>query len=59
VNTATGEVEAKKWRIADTECPEFWDSILGDATFKEWIRENYQFSSAVSTLMADAGEEDA
>jgi hypothetical protein len=58
VNTATGEVESKKWRIADTESPEFWDGILADETFKEWIRDNYQFSSAVSTLMADAGEEE-
>ena len=59
VNTATGEVEGKKWRIADTECEEFWDSILTNETFKEWVRDNYQFSSAVSTLMADAGDEDA
>jgi len=48
VDTATGEVDAKKWRIADTECPEFWDSILTDETFKEWIRNNYQFSSALA-----------
>jgi hypothetical protein len=39
---------AKKWRLADTECPEFWDSILADDAFKEWIRKNYQFSSAVA-----------
>jgi len=48
VNTATGEVESKKWRMADTESPEFWDSILSDETFKEWVRTNYQFSSAVA-----------
>ena len=48
VNKDTGEIDGKKWRIADTECPEFWDSILADETFKEWIRTNYQFSSAIA-----------
>jgi hypothetical protein len=48
VNTSTGEVEPKKWRLADTECAEFWDNILADDRFKEWVRNNYQFSSAVA-----------
>ena len=48
VNTETGEVEGKKWRAADTESDEFWNSILNDASFKEWIRNNYQFSSAIA-----------
>jgi len=47
VNTETGEVDSRKWRLADTECSEFWDSILGDEKFKEWVRTNYQFSSAI------------
>jgi RecA/RadA recombinase len=61
VNTSTGEVEPKKWRMADTECAEFWDSILEDNTFKEWVRNNYQFSSAVAgNLSVDVDEaEDA
>ncbi len=59
VNTSTGEVDNKKWRLADTECPEFWDSILGDDGFKEWIRKNYQFSSAVAgNLSSDVDEEE-
>lgn len=57
VNTATGEVDGKKWRLADTECPEFWDSILADEKFKQWVRDAYQFSAAVNTL-TDTGEED-
>jgi hypothetical protein len=57
VNTATGEVDGKKWRLADTECPEFWDSIIADEKFKQWVRDAYQFSSAVTTL-SDTGEED-
>jgi RecA/RadA recombinase len=59
VNTETGEVEAKKWRLADTECPEFWDGILSSDSFKEWIRKNYQFSSAVAgNLSSDVDEEE-
>jgi RecA/RadA recombinase len=48
VNTQTGEVEGKNWRESETECEEFWDSILGNVTFKDWIRENYSFGSAVT-----------
>ena len=58
VNTATGEVDSKKWRLADTECAEFWDSILGDDKFKEWIRTNYQFSSAVAGNLTTEVEAD-
>jgi len=54
VNTATGEVDGKKWRAADTECAEFWDSIMKDKTFKEWIRETYQFSSAMGESLNTA-----
>ena len=48
VNTQTGEVEGKNWRESETECEEFWDSILRNVTFKDWIRENYSFGSAVT-----------
>jgi hypothetical protein len=58
VNTATGEVDSKKWRIADTESAEFWDSILVDDTFKDWVRNAYQFSSAVAGNLASAVEEE-
>jgi RecA/RadA recombinase len=58
VNTETGEVDSKKWRLADTECPEFWDSILTSESFKEWIRKNYQFSSAVAGNLSTEVDED-
>ena len=58
VNTETGEVESKKWRMADTESPEFWDSILTQESFKEWIRSNYQFSSAMGESLFTAEAED-
>ena len=48
VNTDTGEVEAKKWRLADTDAAEFWSSILEQTSFKDWVRENYSFG-AIST----------
>ena len=53
VNTSTGEVESKKWRMADTESADFWDSILADESFKEWVRTNYQFSAAVAGSLID------
>jgi RecA/RadA recombinase len=56
VNTSTGEVEPKKWRLADTECAEFWDNILNNPTFKEWVRNNYQFSSAMAGNLVDVDE---
>ena len=54
VNTDTGEVESKKWRLADTDSSEFWNQILANETFKDWVRENYSFG-AIST---EAQEED-
>ena len=58
VDRETGAIDGKKWRIADTECSEFWDSILADETFKEWIRTNYQFSSAIAGNLTETEEED-
>ena len=58
VNLETGEVESKKWRLADTESADFWDSILADESFKEWIRTNYQFSSAVAGNLTTEVEDD-
>ena len=58
VDRSTGAIDGKKWRIADTECPEFWDSILVDESFKEWIRTNYQFSSAIAGNLTETEEED-
>ena len=53
VNTATGEVEDKKWRIKDTDSGDFWNQILEDETFKEWIEKNYQFSSNIMGSIDD------
>ena len=42
VNKTTGEVEAKKWRINDTDSKEFWLDVITDKTFQDWVVDNYQ-----------------
>ena len=34
--------EEKKWRQKDTNCSEFWDSILADPTFHDFVRAKYK-----------------
>jgi hypothetical protein len=51
VNMETGEVEAKKWKLVDTDCAEFWEPILQQKEFKEWIADRYQVSSG--SLISD------
>ena len=47
VDTDTGEVEDKKWRIKDTDSADFWNQILDSQSFKDWIEKNYQFGSNI------------
>ena len=51
VNMTTGEVEEKKWRIKDTDSKEFWLPVLGDLTFQDWIKQNYQIANGA--IMSD------
>ena len=51
VNMTTGEVEDKKFRIKDTDTKEFWLPVLGDPTFQEWIKQNYQIANGA--IMSD------
>ena len=39
---ADGEIEQKKWRIADTDSKEFWLPILQQKTFTEFVKNKYQ-----------------
>ena len=48
VNKETGEVEAKKYRIKDTDTKEFWTPILESESFKKWVTDNYRFGGGVS-----------
>ena len=51
VNMTTGEVEDKKFRIKETDTKEFWLPVLGDPTFQEWIKQNYQIANGA--IMSD------
>jgi len=42
----TGEIEAKKWRLKETDCSEFWTPILDNPTFKKWVIDNFKLSTA-------------
>jgi RecA/RadA recombinase len=48
VNLDTGEVDAKKYRIKDTDTAEFWEPILADASFKKWVVDNYRFGNIMA-----------
>ena len=45
VDTFTGEVEDKKFRVKDTDTADFWNKILKDKTFLEWIKKNYSYGA--------------
>ena len=45
VNKETGEVEEKNYRIKDTTTSSFWDPILKDKSFNEFIKARYQLGS--------------
>ena len=51
VNTTSGEVEEKKFRVKDTDTKEFWLPVLSDPTFQEWIKQNYQIANGA--IMSD------
>lgn len=62
VDTETGEIEEKKWRVKDTDSKVFWDPILEDAKFKEFVESKYRISHSdiiQDEVIADAfGEND-
>jgi RecA/RadA recombinase len=66
VDTSTGEVEDKKFRIKDTDTADFWNKILKDQTFLDWIKKNYSYGAnsmyssydKQSVIVEDVEEED-
>lgn len=56
VNTETGEVEDKKYRLADTHNDDFWRPILSDKTFTDWIKNRYQYGIATSVVQGEENE---
>ena len=53
VNTETGEIEDKKWKLTDTDNSEFWDSVLSNQTFKDWVIASFKSSSEMNMVVND------
>ena len=46
VDTETGEVQDKKYRIKETDTEDFWKDILASKKFQEYIKNKYTVASA-------------
>jgi hypothetical protein len=61
VNRETGEIGEKK-RMADTLNGEFWDSILTNAEFKEYVKSKFAISYGSlleeDTVLGEADDND-
>jgi hypothetical protein len=44
VDTSTGEIEAAKFRIKDTDTKDFWIPLLTNKSFQEAIKNRYQIA---------------
>jgi hypothetical protein len=55
VDSETGEVEDKKYRIADTQTPDFMEPLISDPKFKEYVTQKYSIS--YGSIMAVEEEE--
>jgi RecA/RadA recombinase len=51
VDVTTGEIEDRKWRLADTDSKEFWLPVLTSKAFQIWVKNNYQVGSG--QMMSD------
>jgi RecA/RadA recombinase len=57
VDMDTGEMEEKKWREKDTHTTEFWDSILGESKFSDFIQEKYKLGHSYTPDLLTSEEE--
>ncbi len=57
VDSDTGEVNEKKYRIKDTDTGEFWNSILKDEKFKEYVKSKYCMSKGEMIDLKNEEEE--
>jgi hypothetical protein len=60
-----GEIEAKKWRAKDTDTAEFWDPVLKNKKFIEYVENRYKVSNGnmmtdddIDTAMDSLGDDD-
>ena len=51
VDSKTGEVEDKKYRIKETNTSEFWLPILADRTFSDYVEQRY--SLGMGQMLSD------
>jgi hypothetical protein len=51
VDTSTGSIEDKKYRLKDTDTKEFWMPIISNPSFNDHIKNNYQISNG--SLLTD------
>ncbi len=51
VDVETGEVEAQKFREKDTNTSAFWNQILTQQSFKDWVQKKYRV--ATGNIMKD------
>ena len=56
VDKDTGEVEDKKYRIKETDTKAFWEPILKQKSFRDYIESKYLV--AAGNIMQDEGDED-
>jgi hypothetical protein len=56
VNMTTGEIEEKKYRMADTNSSKFWKEILADESFNAFVEKKYLVSN--STIIEEDTSED-
>jgi RecA/RadA recombinase len=61
VDTETGEQESEKFRMKQTDSPEFWMPILKSQTFQDYVKKRYQVAHSsiinneeIHDFMADA-----
>lgn len=57
VSTVTGEVEEKKYREADTQNKNFWNSVLSDKSFHDYVEKRYKVTSS-ELILQDEEEND-
>jgi RecA/RadA recombinase len=57
VNTTTGEIEEKKFRIKDTDTKDFWLPLLTDKSFQKGIQDRYQMAHGNIISDEDISEE--
>jgi hypothetical protein len=56
VDKETGEVEDKKYREKDTNSSEFWNSVLKQESFREFVEGRYRV--AASEILQDSDIEE-